>query len=73
MNSVWEGVLNVLPSGRRGLVLHMARPACECAHGRFSACFTAGVYLSCCLHLLSSNVKEYICAWLEAQEESLKS
>lgn len=56
-----------------GSCCHVARPACECAHGRFSAYFTAGVYLNCCLHLLSSNVKACICAWLEAQEESLKS
>lgn len=42
-------------------------------HMVVSACFTTGVYLNGCLHLLSSNVKEYICAWLEAQEESLKS
>lgn len=51
----------------------MAQPACECAHGRFSAYFNVGVYLNCCLHLLSPNVKEYVCAWLEAQEETLKS
>lgn len=62
-----------LSRGRRGLMLPYSPTYLWTIHATFSAYFIIGIYLNYCLYPLSPNVKEYICAWLEAQEETLNS